>query len=116
MWLITEDGFVSVVAHRDRPDHLLVRARARDDIENLCQVADEEGIEGFDPVGIFSLETSDYRWRLEVRRDDFAALTAALVGRIDYDNFKNRVKKRDPERAELYMDVWSDLYRIQSGA
>lgn len=113
MWLITEDGFASVVAHRDRPDHLLVRARARGDLENLCQVASEEGIEGFDQVGIFSLETSDYRWRLEVRRDDFAALVATLVGRIDYDNFKKRVDARDQERADLYLDVWSVLNRIQ---
>lgn len=113
MWLIGEDGFVSVVAHRDRPDHLLVRARARGDLENFCRVAAEDGIDGFDPVGIFNLESADYRWRLEVRRDDFAALSEALVRRIDYDNFKNRVKERDPDRAYLYMDVWSDLHRIQ---
>lgn len=113
MWLITEDGFASVVAHRDRPDHLLVRARAEADLENLCRVASEEGVSGFDPVGIFSLDAADYRWRLEVRRDDFAALAAALVGRIDYDNFKSRVSRRDSERAHLYMDVWSVLNRIQ---
>lgn len=113
MWLITEDGFASVVAHRDRPDHLLVRARAQADLENLCSVASEEGLGGFDPVGIFSLDNADYRWRLEVRRDDFAALAAALVGRIDYDNFKNRVGSRDADRAHLYMNVWSALYRIQ---
>lgn len=115
MWLISEDGFVSVVAHNDRPDHLLVRARAKGDLENICEVAREEGIEGLDPVGIFSLESADYRWRLEVRRDDFASLVSALVSRIDYGNFKDRVKQRDPARAGLYMDVWSDLYRIQSG-
>lgn len=115
MWLISEDGFASVVAHRDRPDHLLVRARARSDLENLCRVAEEEGVGGFDPVGIFSLDDADYRWRLEVRRDDFASLVSSLVGRIDYDNFKNRVASRDSERAHLYMDVWSDLHRIQEG-
>jgi hypothetical protein len=113
MWLITEDGFASVVAHRERPDHLLVRARARGDLENLCRIAAEEGVEGFDPVGVFSLEQADYRWRLEVRRDDFAALTAAMVGRIDYDNFKNRVGQKDPARASLYSDVWGTLFRIQ---
>lgn len=114
MWLITEDGFASVVAHRERPDHLLVRARARADLESLCQVASEEGLGGLDPVGIFSLENADYRWRLEVRRDDFAALASAMVGRINYDNFKSRVARKDPDRAHLYMDVWSALHRIQS--
>lgn len=115
MWLISEDGFVSVVAHNDRPDHLLVRARAKGDLENVCRVAGEEGVDGFDPVGIFSLDSADYRWRLEVRRDAFADLASALVGRIDYGNFKDRVKQRDPVRADLYMDVWSDLHRIQTG-
>jgi hypothetical protein len=113
MWMIGEEGFVSVVAHRDRPDHLLVRARDRADLENLCRVALEEGIEGLDPVGIFSLEDADYRWRLEARRDDFAELAAASVRRIDYDNFKNRVGARDRERAGLYSRVWSVLYQIQ---
>ena len=35
MWLFTTQGFYSVVAHRRDPDRLLVRARAREDLEAL---------------------------------------------------------------------------------
>ena len=35
MWVATTQGFYSVVAHRDEPDKLLVRARTREDIETL---------------------------------------------------------------------------------
>src|SRR2546430_6376685 len=35
MWLITTQGFYSVVAHRDQPDMLLVRARTSDDTAAL---------------------------------------------------------------------------------
>lgn len=61
MWLITTQGFYSVVAHRNRPDILLVRARAHADIEALRdQILDLEPYE--DP-------RADYRWRTEVSRE-----------------------------------------------
>jgi hypothetical protein len=35
MWLVTTQGFYSVVAHRGDPDRVLVRARVREDLEAL---------------------------------------------------------------------------------
>lgn len=35
MWLITTQGFYSVVAHRTDPDRVLVRCRTQADIEAL---------------------------------------------------------------------------------
>ena len=35
MWVMTTQGFYSVVAHRDEPDSVIVRARTSEDIEAL---------------------------------------------------------------------------------
>ncbi len=116
MWLITESGFGSVVAHREKEDVLLVRARSRDDLEAFCRIAAEEGIEGFDPGGFWEDPSADYRWRMEVGQAAVADLARVLVERIDYDNFKSRVGRDDPGREMIYHGVWRELLNIeQSG-
>lgn len=116
MWLITEEGFASVVSHRDREGFLLVRARARQDLESLCRVASEEGVEGLDPDAIWEDPNADYRWRIEAGREAVAALAAALVERISYDNFKSRVGATDPDRERVYHGIWHELLAIQHSA
>ena len=106
MWILTTQGFYSVVAHRDDPDELLVRARTREDIEAL-----REQIPGIEP---FEDRTADYRHRAVVSRADWTAAFAQLVVDIDYDNFKNAVAERQsPERAALYGVLWGELRRLQ---
>ena len=39
MWVFTETGFVSAVAHRDNPEILIVRSRDRHSIEPLALLA-----------------------------------------------------------------------------
>ena len=86
MWLFTTQGFYSVVADRDDPHRVLVRARARGDIEALRdQTPDLESIES---------AGSDYRWRAFVSREDWTKAVAELATAIDYDNFKNAVGDR----------------------
>ena len=107
MWLFTEIGFFSVVAHRDRPDTLLVRARAREDLEALRDrhLPDLELLEN---------AGSDYRWRAFVGRADWERVAAALAAGIDYPNFKNAVAERQGhERAGCYHDVWAVMHRLQ---
>jgi len=106
MWLVTTQGFYSVVAHRDDPERLLVRARVREDLEALrAQIA------GIEPV---EMPDADYRWRAEVTRDEWQAALASLGGSIDYDNFKNAVGERQGwEREAVYHKVWAALARLQ---
>ena len=108
MWLITTDGFYSVVRHRDDPDKLLIRARTREDIEAL-----REWIPGLEP---YSDRRADYRWRAVVRRVKWVAAVAQMIGEIDYPNFKAAVGRRQGrDRAALYGEVWSTLLRLQAG-
>src|SRR4051812_10585895 len=106
MWLLTPRGFYSVVAHRGRPDHLLVRARARGDLELLDDLLPDIQIE--------HTPDRDYSWRTVVLRYDWAAAVGRLAQEIDYPNFKNRVAEvQGYERASLYGKVWSILLRLQ---
>jgi hypothetical protein len=106
MWLLTTQGFYSVVAHRDDPDQLLVRARTREDIEALREQI--PGIESFVD------RSADYRHRAIVSRAEWVAALAQLVADLDYDNCKSAVAERQgPERAALYGVLWRELRRLQ---
>lgn len=101
MWICFNDGFVSVVADRNNPARLLVRARRKQDLLNVC---------GKD-VEVLKDAGTDYRWRTFVDRKAFSALVAARIDNIGYTNFKNSVKDHDLH--DMYMDFWSRHYRYQ---
>ncbi len=101
MWLCMNDGFLSVVADENSPDRLMVRARRKQDLLNICG-SDVEAIEN---------AGSDYRWRAFVDRKAFSALMASRIDKIDYTNFKNSVKSTDLH--EIYMRFWHLHYRYQ---
>ena len=105
MWLLTTQGFYSVVQDRDDPRWLLVRARTRGDLEALrAQIA-----------GIEVRESPDagYRWCARVLREEWLAAAAQLASEIDYPNFKDAVHDRQgPRRSSLYMKVWMVLRRL----
>src|SRR4051812_36506166 len=102
MWLLTPRGFYSVVADREQPDWLLVRARARDDLESLAELVSGLAIE-YTPE-------RDYAWRTRMTRRNWEQLAALLGSEIDYPNFKNAVAAaQGPERAAIYGRVWSTL-------
>jgi hypothetical protein len=106
MWVFTTEGFYSVVAHRTRPGYLLVRARAREDLEAL-----KARIPSLEP---FEDASADYRWRAEVKASDWQNALAELGGAIDYDNFKNAVGERQgSDRARVYSGVWSVVRALQ---
>jgi len=101
MWICFNDGFVSVVADKNDPGRLLVRARRKKDLLNVCG----------DSVKVLENAGTDYRWRAFVDRRSFSALVAARVEKIDYTNFKNSVKGADLH--DLYMKFWNLHYRYQ---
>lgn len=108
MWMATKYGFYSTVANRDREDGVVVRARARQDLENLCELGklDPGVIQGPDPA-------ADYRWRVFLGRDQWQRVAGLMVADIDYPNFKNAVGARDRKRAHIYSDVWLAMLQIQ---
>ncbi len=101
MWIFTSESFISVVADRDDPKKLLVRARVAGHIEAL-----------FPAAKVFQVEGSDYLHRALVPRKTVKQVVARHVESIGYDNFKNSV--RDWELHESYMGVWRVMHDLQN--
>lgn len=108
MWLLTPDGFYSIVQKRDEKD-LCVRARVAADLDRLR--------ERYLPSLSETVETADgdYRYRAWASHAAVAEALATIVRELDYDNFKNEVARKDYERAHAYHDVWEVLGKLQPG-
>ena len=99
MWTMTKRGFYSVVAHRDEPSRVLVRARCERDIRAL-----DDLIPDTEPQ---HTPDADYAWRFECDAEQWAAAVTAMAGEIDYPNFKAAITDKAHHRA--YLDVWHSL-------
>ena len=108
MWMITTDGFYSVVDKQQGDGSLTVRARCRADLDRLRQrylpsLGETRTGEG-----------TDYPHRASVERGDFAAAVAQMAEEVDYPNFKNEVYRRlGGARAHALGDVWRVLLALE---
>lgn len=101
MWLITPQGFLSIVSKAPAgPDELLVRARMAGHIAAV-----------FPEAKVFESDGTDYRYRAVVKREEVAMAMVDVVYGIDYANFKNEVKEK--RFHDALMGVWSTLARLQ---
>jgi hypothetical protein len=90
---------------------VLVRARCKADIFNLFRKFS----------GRYKMTRSkadkrrDYRWRLSMRRRDWAKILATPGDEIDYGNFKNAVHERGDQnnKRSAYLAIWAALLRVQ---
>ena len=105
MWIFRNDAFLSVVEDRNDRDKLVVRARFREDINNVFP--DVEPIETTD---------SDYRFRVWMPRKEVADAMMQSVEAIDYDNFKSSIPGNDWKRRQACSGVWSVMHRAQQNA
>jgi hypothetical protein len=111
MWLITDEGFFSIV---QKPldalrGTLTVRARVLSDLKNLKKRLPDMG-------EITTSKYNDYRYRATAPREQLAAAVEQMVRDICYDNFKDEVTvKQGQGRADIYSNVWANLYDLQRG-
>lgn len=103
MWIFTSTGFLSVVAHRAKPDHLLVRARRAGEIESV-----------FPNAATFTMDLADYLHRAILPRGEVADAIAASICNMQYDNFKNSIS--DNEYHNACFGVWNVMHRYQADA
>ena len=77
MWLFTSIGFFTAVEHPDDPGTILVRAREREDLENLrrAHLPDLEIVAAEDGFTVL------------VSRDEWEHAAQGLVAGIDYSSF-----------------------------
>lgn len=103
MWLITSDAFVSIVAHRDKPDTLIVRGRFKGDAARFLGVPAAREQETPD---------ADYRFRIVAKREVVERAVVRAVRRVTYPNFKDSI--REAWRKALALKVWSIFHAAQT--
>jgi hypothetical protein len=100
MWICLSDAFVSIVAHREEPDALMVRARRAGDLERV-----------FPGCEVTRTPRADYLFRATIPREDVAAALAREALRIGYPNFKDSVP--DDALHSAYSGFWASMERLQ---
>ena len=110
MWIATQHGFYSVVAHHSEPSWLSVRARSHQD---LLELAGDLPVDFDVEANIIEQPQSDYRWRLFMPASTWQAVMCKQIARVDYTNFKDRVKDYNKDRAHTYGRVWGALLEIE---
>jgi hypothetical protein len=106
MWMMTTRGFFSAVEDRNDRDLIIVRARVRDDLVQLRKILDMHSRR---KPNILETPDADYPFRMVLARGVWASALSKMALGIDYDNFKDAVKAKDPKRADVYLTVWSNL-------
>jgi hypothetical protein len=117
MWLISTEGFFSIVRKPEDVELglLTIRGRVRADLERLKTMYLPKA------SSISEDDRADYRYRFRAKASDIGEALARMAVNIDYENFKNAVEKRQGwTRHEVYGLVWQVLcqlylYDLQSG-
>jgi hypothetical protein len=110
MWIVTKLGFYNIIQYEEdkKADFLTVKARAKEDLENLDQYVPQ-----LNGIKIEESDNADYRFRTKLHRKDVTYILCSLVDEIDYKLTKPAITEKFPERATTYLNVWDDLYAIQ---
>ena len=103
MWLFTSEGFVSVVAHNEKPDTLLVRARDEDSLLSLVVATG---------ATLRHTPNNDYPYRIEALREAFSAWLAEQASNISYSNYKSEMWSQRPEFGDALHDVWVAMHQV----
>ena len=109
MWLYTKYGFFSIVQHKDDPRKLLIRARFKEDIQQLAEIIEDATHK---PAEWQETPNADYRYRTTLDRTVFEAIALWMVQSIDYTNFKNAVHG-NPVRDRAYIRCWDAMCAAQ---
>lgn len=117
MWVFTTGGFVSAVdkgmVDGVPSERVVVRARDRESLVLL--VSTVELLDGEAGVEIHEGTGTDYKYRVEVSKEDFAEwLRYEALTQIDYDNFKNALlESRGSVWSSASSRVWVAMLSVE---
>ena len=109
MWVISLDGFLSVVQkNRDKgTDNVEVRSRNSHDLRRFIKRMNIRR-------KIIETPQADYPFRIVTTRKIWGKYLAQMAEMISYDNFKHQIGLQDgKDRAKVYLRVWSDLLELE---
>lgn len=99
MWVMLNDGFLSIVDKSQIPGHLVVRARV---LEHILAV--------FPDAEVRATPNVDYQFRADINRRVVAVAIANRIQNIDYDNFKNSITNN--RLHDACSKVWSVMFSL----
>lgn len=102
MWIYTDKGFISVVAHRTDPTLFLVRGRSKAHLETM-----------FPTHKVESTPNADYGFRIYMEKVSFQQWMKREVTKLTYPNFKNSIREESYHQAAS--DVWAIMLDYQRG-
>lgn len=110
MWLFTKFGFFSVVIDQKNKDVYKVRARKRNDLEQL-----KFGIRSLSKCTVHEDKRADYHFRIFVNKGQLKEIMDVLSDTLDYPNFKDMISESDNQNDKLdsYHQVWEVMYEYQ---
>lgn len=107
MWIHSRYGHYSVVAHRDDPETLIVRARSHRELVDLLNLHPD--VVDVGDLLVVPTPENDYAYRAFVTRRTFADLLLALGEDVTYPSFKDAARERLGDGYYSYLtQVWSD--------
>jgi hypothetical protein len=114
MWLFTRYGFYSAACASKPsgtadPAKMMVRSRLRSHLENL-----RNRFPGLAQTEIVHLAGRDYRWRMFVDKQQWAAIVAELVEEQGWSNFKNEAQRHLGKTGSAYIHALHDVWQIMS--
>ena len=104
MWIFHSGGFISVVAHNEKPDTLLVRAR---DEGSLLSLVEATG------ATLRHTPRADYPCRIEVAKRAFIEWLAEEVSSLDYTNYKAHMWTERPDFSTVLHEVWATMQGVE---
>jgi hypothetical protein len=108
MWIVSREGFISVVQHKDDPSKFRVRARRLEHL--LSTFAQFTSLDVID----FGPNASDYRYHLDVDREVLAAEMLSMLNDIDYESHaKEAMAGDDQDMHWALMGCWRELHKLQ---
>ncbi len=97
MWLFTNNSFISVVQHRDKPDSVLVRARQAEHISAL-----------FPDKEIHATPDADYAFRIFITKQELKeVLNNYIDDKLTYPNFKSAQSYKNKAWLSFLHDIWA---------
>ncbi len=101
MWIASENGFLSVFQHRERPDQGLVRTRVRKVLEAIFP--DDKMVETPD---------GDFRFSMFASKQAAAEINFQHAWEIDYPNFKSDASQSSSQKIKVYAyhDSWALMW------
>jgi hypothetical protein len=110
MWIFIRDGFFSVAATKFcAPGDVAVRARRKEHIENLMT---RHGL----TAEILSFKNADYRYRIQIPKDEWGKILQAEAQHIDYESLIDAMAATDASADFLraMSTTWATVQKIQT--